>query len=131
MASKPFSTYPEDRAKMLDLARKCEQSDDNDAVILGDMVRAILEDEAVAPVWTLTEQLDQLLTAHRLSSVSLTRIACDGDPFWAINAQGDGHCGSNGYERGETPTQGLERAIAHLNTLRTAAVIVPELELAA
>ena len=42
-----FSTYPEDRAKLLDLARKCERSDDADAVELGDMVRAILEDEAV------------------------------------------------------------------------------------
>jgi len=44
----PFSTYPEDRAKLLDLARKCELSDDANAIELGDLVRAILEDEAVA-----------------------------------------------------------------------------------
>jgi hypothetical protein len=42
-----FSTYPEDRAKLLGLARQCERSDDANAVELGDMVRAILEDEAV------------------------------------------------------------------------------------
>lgn len=42
-----FSTYPEDRAKLLDLARECERSDDANAIELGDMVRAILEDEAV------------------------------------------------------------------------------------
>lgn len=42
-----FSTYPEDRGKLLDLARKCERSDDASAIELGDMVRAILEDEAV------------------------------------------------------------------------------------
>lgn len=48
-----FSTYPEDRAKLLDLARKCERSDDANAVEMGDMVRAILEDEAVreADAW--------------------------------------------------------------------------------
>lgn len=46
-AQAPFSSYPEDRAKLLDLARKCEQSDDADAVELGDLVRAILEDEEV------------------------------------------------------------------------------------
>lgn len=45
---KPFSTYPEDRANLLDLARKCELSDDVNAVELGDLVRAILEDEKVA-----------------------------------------------------------------------------------
>jgi len=45
---KPFSTYPEDRAKLLDLARKCELSDDANAIELGDLVRGILEDEAVA-----------------------------------------------------------------------------------
>lgn len=45
--AKPFSTYPEDRAKLLDLARRCEQSDDAYAIELGDLVRAILEDEAV------------------------------------------------------------------------------------
>ena len=44
----PFSTYPEDRAKLLDLARKCEKSDDANAVELGDLVRAILEDEQVS-----------------------------------------------------------------------------------
>ena len=44
----PFSTYPGDRAKLLDLARKCELSDDANAIELGDLVRAILEDEAVA-----------------------------------------------------------------------------------
>jgi len=46
--SAPFSSYPEDRAKLLELARKCEQSDDVDAVELGDLVRSILEDEAVS-----------------------------------------------------------------------------------
>lgn len=47
-AIKPFSTYPEDREKLLNLARKCERSDDASAIELGDLVRAILEDEAVA-----------------------------------------------------------------------------------
>ena len=44
-STKPFSTYPEDRERLLSLARRCEQSDDETAVELGDLVRAILEDE--------------------------------------------------------------------------------------
>ena len=46
--SAPFSSYPEDREKLLQLARECEQSADAKAVELGDLVRAILEDEAVS-----------------------------------------------------------------------------------
>lgn len=45
--SAPFSSYPEDREKLLGLARLCERSDDANAIELGDLVRAILEDEAV------------------------------------------------------------------------------------
>jgi hypothetical protein len=42
---KPFSTYPEDRDKLLDLAGKAEQSDDAAAIELADLVKAILTDE--------------------------------------------------------------------------------------
>ncbi len=57
----PFSTYPEDRAKLLDLARKCELSDDANAIELGDLVRAILEDEIVA---------EQLGAVHLAASIA-------------------------------------------------------------
>lgn len=49
---KPFSTYPEDRAKLLKLAASVLADDSvmvgPDAIELADLVRAILEDEAVA-----------------------------------------------------------------------------------
>lgn len=49
---KPFSTYPEDRAKLLALAAKVENATGNDlddsADELADLVRAILTDEAPA-----------------------------------------------------------------------------------
>lgn len=45
---KPFSTYPEDRAKLLDLAAKAADSDDAAAIELADLVKAILTDEAVS-----------------------------------------------------------------------------------
>lgn len=45
---KPFATYPEDHARLLELAAKCVLSDDVDAVKLGDLVMAILSDEAAA-----------------------------------------------------------------------------------
>ena len=50
---KPFSTYPEDREKLLDLAARIENSDaESDQFIaaadmLADLVKAILTDEAV------------------------------------------------------------------------------------
>lgn len=49
---KPFSTYPEDRQTLLDLCAKVEGTTDADdfesaAYELADLVRAILEDEAV------------------------------------------------------------------------------------
>lgn len=58
---KPFSAYSEDRAKLLDLARKCELSDDANAIELGDLVRAILEDEKVA-IATSDEELADLFS---------------------------------------------------------------------
>ena len=52
IAMKPFSTYPEDRAKLLKLAASVLADDSvmvgPDAIELADLVRAILEDEAVA-----------------------------------------------------------------------------------
>lgn len=50
---KPFSTYPEDRAKLLALCTKVENARAGDEIEdaadeLADLVRAILEDEAVA-----------------------------------------------------------------------------------
>jgi len=49
---KPFSTYPEDRAKLLNLAASVLADDSvmvgPDAIELADLVRAILKDEAVA-----------------------------------------------------------------------------------
>lgn len=56
---KPFSTYPEDRAKLLELSgtveRCCDSSLGSDiyafqkaAIDLADLVKAILEDEQVA-----------------------------------------------------------------------------------
>jgi len=44
----PFSTYPEDRAKLLDLASKAADSDDAAAIELADLVTAILTDEQAA-----------------------------------------------------------------------------------
>ena len=47
---KPFSTYPEDRAKLLELAARVEADPFELVAVceLADLVRAILEDEAVA-----------------------------------------------------------------------------------
>lgn len=50
---KPFSTYPEDRQKLLDLAESIESARDdedfrNAAYELSDLVKAIITDEAVA-----------------------------------------------------------------------------------
>lgn len=42
---RPFSTYPEDRAKLLALAAKAADSDDAAAIELADLVTAILTDE--------------------------------------------------------------------------------------
>lgn len=42
---KPFSTYPEDRTKLLELAAKAADSDDAAAIELADLVKAILTDE--------------------------------------------------------------------------------------
>lgn len=42
---KPFSTYPEDRAKLLELSAKAANSDDAAAIELADLVTAILTDE--------------------------------------------------------------------------------------
>lgn len=46
---KPFSTYPEDRAQLLELAKRVLDDDGFHAaaIELADLVRAILEDEAV------------------------------------------------------------------------------------
>ncbi|WP_156912316.1 hypothetical protein [Roseibium algicola] len=50
---KPFSTYPEDRQKLLELCETIEHASTDDAAMqaaleLADLVRAILTDEAVA-----------------------------------------------------------------------------------
>ena len=51
---KPFSTYPEDRQKMIDLCKVIEDPKtsiynfDKAAIELADIVKAILEDEQVA-----------------------------------------------------------------------------------
>ncbi|MBY5484413.1 hypothetical protein E0H36_08465 [Rhizobium leguminosarum bv. viciae] len=44
---KPFSAYPEDRAKLLELAATVLKDEDasKEACILADLVKAILEDE--------------------------------------------------------------------------------------
>jgi hypothetical protein len=44
---KPFSAYPEDRAKLLDLAKAVLDDDrsSKDAYVLAELVQAILEDE--------------------------------------------------------------------------------------
>jgi len=42
---RPFSTYPEDREKLLALAAKAELSDDAAAIELADLVKAIITDE--------------------------------------------------------------------------------------
>ncbi|QIB39310.1 hypothetical protein G3A56_15955 [Rhizobium oryzihabitans] len=42
---RPFSTYPEDRDKLLELAAKAANSDDVAATELADLVTAILTDE--------------------------------------------------------------------------------------
>ena len=46
---KPFSTYPEDRAKLLELASRVLDDDGFHAasIELADLVRAILTDEAI------------------------------------------------------------------------------------
>lgn len=46
---KPFSTYPEDHKKLLSLAAAIlSESDDEVAIELADLVKAIIEDEAYA-----------------------------------------------------------------------------------
>lgn len=53
---KPFSTYPEDRTKLLELAAKAADSDDAAAIELADLVKAILTDEqAVIDAEILTD----------------------------------------------------------------------------
>jgi hypothetical protein len=44
---KPFSAYPEDRAKLLDLAAAVlkDEKASTEACVLADLVKAILEDE--------------------------------------------------------------------------------------
>jgi hypothetical protein len=44
---KPLSSYPEDREKLLSLAEKASHSDDAAAIELADLVKAMLEDEAI------------------------------------------------------------------------------------
>lgn len=65
---KPFSTYPEDRDTLLKLAERIELSDgaSADAYQLADLVRAILEDEAVAPASGAQDTIDALDEAGRL-----------------------------------------------------------------
>ncbi len=81
---------------------------------------------------SLEQQLDALIAEHRLSSISITRIArSDGSGvFWAISAQGDGHCAGTDYDIA-TAEAALTQAIERLNALRSASVVVPVLEMAA
>ena len=80
---------------------------------------------------TLTEQLDALIAEHRLSSITVSRIAGENGAHWAIYAQGDGHCASNPNGRNISPADALTDAITALNALRNPAVVVPDLAEAA
>ena len=87
---------------------------------------------APAPATTLEQQLDALITEHRLSSIGLVRIArSDGSgTFWSVNAQGDGKCAGSDYDT-KGAQASLAEAIERLNAMRVAPVVVPELECAA
>lgn len=78
-----------------------------------------------APV-TLTEQMDGLIAAHGLSSLSITRIDGQIGKFWAISAQSAGRSGAADYGT-EVLSDAIAEAINELNKKRVAAVIVPEL----
>lgn len=80
---------------------------------------------------TLTQQLDALTATHRLSSLSIVRIAPEGRPaFWAITAQGDAKIGAADYGTADLSTA-IAEAVTALNAARTAPVVVPELACAA
>ena len=80
---------------------------------------------------TLAEQLDALVAEHRLSSLTITRINKERGPSWAVYAQGDGLCASNGYERDKSVECHIRDAIDSLNALRAKPIVVPELAAAA
>jgi hypothetical protein len=55
----PFSTYPEDRKKLLELASKAADSDDASAIELADLVTAILSDEQAVLDAEMFEQMTE------------------------------------------------------------------------
>lgn len=70
---KPFSTYPEDRARLLELAAKATLSDDAAAIELGDMVSAILNDEEVS-LHQVDETVALLRDAYAVLAFAFNRI---------------------------------------------------------
>ena len=80
---------------------------------------------------SLEQQLDALIAEHRLSSITLSRIASGDHMFWSVNAQGDGFCAGNGFNPEESAGEAIRVSIEGLNAKRTAPVVVPELAEAA
>lgn len=70
---KPFSTYPEDREKLLDLASKASCSDDAASIGLADMVKAILDDEQVA-ITDISDVVAVLRDAYTALAFAFHRI---------------------------------------------------------
>lgn len=86
MSAKPFSTYPEDRERLLSLARSLQtpgvlktlEDRDRAADKLSDLVKAILEDEAIAAAHTSQSALRLLIEATGdlvIAKQNLKRIA--------------------------------------------------------
>lgn len=125
---RPFSTYPEDREKLLALAKLAERSDDANAIELGDLVRAILEDEAVAISATLklNEQLEQLCADHDLSSINVGVMRLRDRWCANVSAHGGGECATAGIP-GETLADALRRCLIDLHARRMHLAAVPEL----
>jgi len=75
---------------------------------------------------TLEQQLDALIEAHGLSSITLARIATAKRTHWAVYAQADGKCGAN-LGKGETAQAALAYAMEDLAAQRVVVLVVPDL----
>jgi len=77
---------------------------------------------------SLTEQFDELMATHRLSSLSIARIGRSDDDaaFWSISAQGGGLSAGAPYDVVDL-TEAVRIAIANLHVKRTPVVTVDDL----
>ncbi len=75
---------------------------------------------------TLEQQLDALIEAHGLSSITLARIVSAKRTHWAIYAHADGKCAGN-QGKGETAQVALAYALEDLAAQRVVVPVVPDL----